>query len=97
MKSFLIIKRFLSGLTFYLLFLSSILASETGLNEITAPEIKNLMKQKKILLVNSMSSIEYDRQYIPGSINIPLNEMYTTKKLPEKKDKLIAFYCMGVR
>jgi len=64
---------------------------------ITAPELNMFMKKNAIVLVNSMSIIEYDRQHIPGSINIPLNDMVTTKKLPEQKDKPIAFYCMGTQ
>jgi len=69
---------------------------DTILN-ITAPELNMLMQKNSIVLINSMSIIEYDRQHIPNSISIPLNDMYTTKKLPEQKDKPIAFYCMGTR
>ncbi|KPA16380.1 sulfurtransferase [Candidatus Magnetomorum sp. HK-1] len=97
MKSYFIVKNCLSVLTFCLFFACSLFASDAEYFEVTAPEIKLLMNQNKILLINSMSSFEYDRQHIPGSINIPLNEMYTTKKLPEKTDMLIAFYCMGPR
>jgi len=72
-------------------------SSDDSILGISAPELKLLMSKNKIVLINSMSSIEYERQHIPDSINIPLIEMTATDKLPQNKNLAIAFYCMAKR
>lgn len=64
---------------------------------LTAPEVKKMITQTNAVLVNTLSSIEFEVQHIPGSINIPVIEMETTDKLPEDKNVSLIFYCMGVR
>ncbi len=48
-----------------------------------------------LLLLNSLSDIEFSEGYIPGSVNIPLHDLETTDKLPADKNTLIISYCMG--
>ncbi len=63
---------------------------------VTAPEVKFMVEKEDVLLVHSLSQIEYEFQHIPGSINIPVIDMDTTDKLPKDKSKKIIFYCMGL-
>ena len=57
-----------------------------------------MLGQPGVLLINSLTSIEYDIQHIPGSINVPLYEMDNNKKLPtDKNTAALIFYCMGRR
>ena len=65
--------------------------------KITAPEVKNMMDEMGAVLVHSLSAIEFEIQHIPGSINIPIIEIKTTKKLPKHKNTPLIFYCMGIR
>ncbi len=64
--------------------------------EISTSELKALMdKGADFVLINSLSKIEYDAVHIPGSINIPYEEMRTSPLMPKDKNKLIVFYCAG--
>ena len=67
--------------------LSSGISSALNFKEITAPELKRLLDDKKdVLIINVLSKIEYSMQHIPGSINIPINTMEVTDKLPEDRN-----------
>jgi rhodanese-related sulfurtransferase len=68
-----------------------------GVQSISAPEVKMMMTEENPVLVHVLSSIEYEIQHIPGSINIPITEMATTERLPEDKRRPVVFYCMGHR
>jgi rhodanese-related sulfurtransferase len=72
-------------------------AAETGYQEITAPELKIMLEEKKCLLINALSKIEFEIQHIEGSINIPVVDMHSTTKLPADKSTPLVFYCMGTR
>ncbi len=63
---------------------------------ITAPEVRRALEEKSALVVNVLSEIEHAMQHIPGSINIPITKVRTSKKLSEDKNFPIIFYCMGV-
>ncbi|MEN8140257.1 MAG: rhodanese-like domain-containing protein [Thermodesulfobacteriota bacterium] len=67
--------------------------------EITAPETKHIMETEEgnAMVVNVLSSLEYELQHIPGSINIPINKIASTSKLPRDKTRPLIFYCMGPR
>ncbi len=54
-----------------------------------------MLDDSKALVVNVMSGVEYSLQHIRGSINIPLNHMKTTDKLPQDKNTPLVFYCMA--
>jgi rhodanese-related sulfurtransferase len=71
--------------------------AETGYTEITAPELKTMLEEKKCLLINALSKIEFEIQHIEGSINIPVVDMNSTTKLPADKSTPLVFYCMGTR
>lgn len=72
-------------------------AKSEGYKKISAPEVKNLIEERKAVVVNLLSQIEYEIQHIPGSINIPVIDMETTDNLPKEKDIPLVFYCMGKR
>jgi hypothetical protein len=60
---------------------------------ISTADLKNKLDTKeKLLLVNSLSDIEFGLEHIPGSVNIPVGEMQTTDKLPADKGTLLVFY-----
>jgi rhodanese-related sulfurtransferase len=69
--------------------------AEKGFTELSAPEVKQMNDKGQAILVNSLSAIEFEMQNIPGSINIPIDQMETTDKLPKDKNSPIIFYCMG--
>lgn len=84
------------SLFLFFLWAKPIAGNETGiLKIITAPEVKEMLSSKEGILINSLTSIEYTIQHIPGSINIPLYEMDNNKNLPENKSTTLVFYCMG--
>ena len=64
---------------------------------ITAPEVKQLMENGDALLVNVLSNLEHRLQHIPGSINIPIDEVTNAEALPQDKGRVLIFYCMGKR
>jgi rhodanese-related sulfurtransferase len=50
------------------------------------------------LLVNTLDEIIYRDQFIPGSINIPLDKVAERlDELGNDKNRLIITYCMGYR
>ncbi len=78
----------------HLLSISPAFARE--LQIITAPEVKNMMENDpRVVVINALSSIEYNSLHIPGSINIPVVDFRTSKLLPEDKSTPLITYCMG--
>ncbi len=65
--------------------------------EISAPVVKDMLERKNVLVINVMSSLEYDLHHITGSINIPLNTLETTRQLPTDLTTPFIFHCMGFR
>ncbi len=64
--------------------------------EITAAQLKaKLDAGQSLVVINSLSPIEYAAGHIPGSINIPFEEMKNTTLLPKDKATPLVFYCMG--
>lgn len=64
--------------------------------EISAEQLKSRMDSgETLLLINPMSDIEYQAKHIPGSVNIPLEKILITEKLPKNKQQLIVTYCLG--
>jgi adenylyltransferase/sulfurtransferase len=64
----------------------------------TASELKELIDSgTPIFLLNPLSEIEFNEGHIPGSVNIPAEEILTTKKLPQDKKMHIVTYCKGPR
>ena len=64
--------------------------------EITAEKLKSKMDAgEKLLLINPLSDIEFNTEHIPGSVNIPLQNILITERLPKNRDQLIVTYCLG--
>lgn len=62
----------------------------------TAAELKALMDSgQPLFLLNPLSEIEYNEGHIPGSVNIPAEEILKSKRLPQNKKMLIITYCKG--
>lgn len=62
----------------------------------TAEELKQLLDMgQPVFLLCPLSEIEFNEGHIPGSVNIPAEEILKTKQLPTDKDMLIVTYCMG--
>ena len=75
-----------------------VVATPPTLSPITAPEVKGMIAgDSKVMLIHTLSSIEFLIQHIPGSINIPTNKIATTTLLPADKNASLIFYCMGKR
>jgi rhodanese-related sulfurtransferase len=72
-------------------------AVENGFKEVSAPEVKSLIENKKAVVINLLSQIEFSIQHIPDSINIPIVDFEKTEKLPQQKDTPLVLYCMGKR
>lgn len=65
-------------------------------HEIKAKELKAKFDAgEKLLLINPLSDIEFNAKHIPGSVNIPLQNILITEQLPKDKDQLIITYCLG--
>lgn len=64
---------------------------------ITAPELKEMIAEENVVVINALSRIEYEIQHIKGSINIPVVEMASTDKLPADLSTPLVFYCLGTR
>jgi hypothetical protein len=74
-----------------LLFLAPAWAADVP--EISTEALKGMLDARQsLLLVHSLSDIEFDQAHIPGSINIPVGEMLKTDKLPQDKETLLVFY-----
>lgn len=64
--------------------------------EITAEQLKaKIDAGEGLMLLNALSDIEFQDRHIPGSINIPLQEIMITQNLPKDKNHLIVTYCLG--
>lgn len=64
--------------------------------EITAEKLKvKIDAGENLMLLNALSDIEFNDKHIPGSINIPLQEIMITEKLPKDRNQLIVTYCLG--
>lgn len=63
---------------------------------ITAPEVKSMIENDpRVVVINVLSSIEYDGLHITGSINIPIIDLASSPLLPKDKSTPVVFYCMG--
>jgi hypothetical protein len=79
-----------------LLCLAALPASAKDFPEITAEQLKaKIDAGENLTLLNALSDIEFNDKHIPGSINIPLQEIIITENLPKDKNQLIVTYCLG--
>lgn len=65
---------------------------------INAQEAKELLKKNNSILIDVRSYEEYKEGHIKNCVLIPLDEVYTTNKLPTQKNTNIIVYCRkGIR
>jgi len=95
MNKTIFLKIFLLGFAVSFLVNNDLYASDEFILSISAPELKYMMNKTKVIVINSMSRIEFDRQHILDSISIPLSDMSISKDLPQDRDIPLVFYCMG--
>ncbi len=61
---------------------------------ITCGALKGMIdKNEDFILIDVLSSENYEKEHIPGSINIPLEDIKMKSKKLLKKDKTIVVYC----
>jgi predicted sulfurtransferase len=65
--------------------------------EITAPEVKQMLVDPMVLIVNTLSNLEHELQHISGSVNIPIDRINEVGRLPANLGTSIIFYCMSPR
>lgn len=76
--------------------LAAVPALSRDFPEITAKQLKaKIDAGEKLTLLNSLSDIEFKDKHIPGSINIPLQDIMIAENLPKDKNQLIVTYCLG--
>jgi nucleoside-triphosphatase THEP1 len=92
---FLGYRLFLFFMVVYVFQIGSLAVHAATFTEVTAPEVKHMVDNEKVVIVNNLSPLEFDLQHITGSINIPINTLTTTKLLPENKEIPLVFYCMN--
>lgn len=66
-----------------------------GVKVLTAPEVRQMRDNSDALLVHTLSRIEYRMQHIPESVNIPVDEVKHSPKMPANKNAPVIFYCNG--
>lgn len=87
--------------SFLFLFSFLILSSTTVMAQypvIDAEQLRSYVTgNKKVVLVDSRTSEEYQQAHIPGSINIMPDEMKAkAARLLKDKAALVIFYCRGM-
>ena len=64
--------------------------------EIKAEQLKERLDAgETLMMLNPLSKIEFDDKHIPGSVNIPLQNILVADNLPANKEQLIVTYCLG--
>ncbi|HWR97840.1 MAG TPA: rhodanese-like domain-containing protein [Candidatus Methanoperedens sp.] len=68
-----------------------------GVAAVGTDELKGLLDRGgKVVLINSMSALEFTQTKIKGSVNIPYGKLRDGEaKLPEDKEAVLVFYCLG--
>ncbi len=89
------IQHYLFAILILVFFAPNVTAQEGGYHKITAPEIQGMMKNRNVVIINTLSKLEYELQHIPGSINIPINTLRTPGVLPVNTKTPLIFYCMA--
>lgn len=80
-----------------LILLFATTAAGQGVQFITAPEVKNLMENDpRVVVINTLSKIEYNGLHITGSINIPVINFRNSSLLPADRTTPLILYCMGL-
>jgi 3-mercaptopyruvate sulfurtransferase SseA len=89
-----------------LLVLTGLVSSAHGLERfeiITTQELQQMLTERAagnqdFVLVNTLDSLIYEHQSIPGSINIPWSRAAgLADRLGSDRNRLVVTYCMGYR
>ncbi len=63
--------------------------------QITIPELKTAMAEKKVTLLDANGTEEYSKGHIPGAIDFSAESKKLASVLPKDKNALIVAYCGG--
>ncbi|MBL9134982.1 MAG: rhodanese-like domain-containing protein [Verrucomicrobiales bacterium] len=63
--------------------------------DISVKEVKNLIKDKKVTLIDVNGSDSYAKRHVPTALDFDAIEKDLAKHLPADKDALIVAYCGG--
>jgi rhodanese-related sulfurtransferase len=63
--------------------------------EVTLAELKELVKEKKVVLLDANGTESYKKGHIPGALDVAALGKGLAAKLPQEKDALIVAYCGG--
>ena len=63
--------------------------------DISVKEVKNLIKEKKVTLIDVNGSDSYAKRHVPTALDFDTIEKDLVKHLPADKDALIVAYCGG--
>jgi rhodanese-related sulfurtransferase len=63
--------------------------------DISVKEVKNLIKEKKVTLIDVNGSDSYAKRHVPTALDFDSIEKDLVKHLPADKDALIVAYCGG--
>lgn len=81
------------------LFAATILASTAAFagefEDISIKELKDAIKDKKVVVIDVMGDKSYNNGHVPTAISYSANADDLAKVLPEDKDALIVAYCGG--
>jgi len=68
-----------------------------SVEDLNVKQLESLMKkEKKLVIVDNRTELEYLSGHIPGSLNIPQQNFPTIVSfLPADKDTPLVFYCAG--
>ncbi len=71
-------------------------AGGTELGEISAEELLRRAQDPKLVVVNVLPRATFESAHIPGSINLPLEQVYgrAGEVLPDRSGEIVA-YCAG--
>ena len=68
------------------------------IKNISIYELKNIISDKNILIIDTREKLEYKKRRLPGAINIEIDEIDKILEICPDKNKKILVYCSkGVR
>lgn len=63
--------------------------------DISLTDLKEAMKEGKVILLDVNGSEKYNKHHIPGAIDFKANKDQIATLLPENKDTMVVAYCGG--
>jgi rhodanese-related sulfurtransferase len=63
--------------------------------EITIPQLKTAMAEKKVILLDANGTDKWSKGHIPGAIDFASAQAKLAKVLPKDKSALVVAYCGG--